>query len=84
MLNLQPKRIHKVIFKNIDNTTLDNIRNRQGNILTNLKDIVEEIYIQQSKFNQPAIPTCYYQPNHDQNCICDTRQYPWHDLNGFS
>jgi hypothetical protein len=40
-LNLQPKRIHKVIFKNTDNTTLDSIKDRQGNILTNPKDIAE-------------------------------------------
>jgi hypothetical protein len=33
-LNLQPKRIHKVIFKNVENTSLDSIKDRQGNILT--------------------------------------------------
>jgi hypothetical protein len=33
-LNLQPKRIHKIIFKNTENTTLDSIKDRQGNILT--------------------------------------------------
>jgi hypothetical protein len=83
ILNLQPKRIHKVIFKNTENTVLDSIRDRQGNILTNPKDIAEEIYIQQSILNQPAIPTCHHQPNHNQNCVCGVRQYPWHDLNGF-
>jgi gluconate kinase len=82
-LNLQPKRIHKVIFKNTKNTTLDSIKDRQGNILTNPKDIAEEIYIQQSILNQPATPTCHHQPNHDQNCVCGVRQYPWHDLDGF-
>jgi hypothetical protein len=82
-LNLQPKRIHKIIFKNTENTTLDCIKNRQGNILTNLEDIVEEIYIQQSILNQPAIPTCRHQPNHELNCTCEVRQYPWHDLDGF-
>jgi hypothetical protein len=41
-LNLQPKRIHKVIFKNTENTTLDSIKDRQGNILTNPEDIAEE------------------------------------------
>jgi hypothetical protein len=56
-LNLQLKRIHKVIFKNTENTTLDIIQDRQGNILTNPKDIAEEIYIQQSILNQPSIPT---------------------------
>jgi hypothetical protein len=82
-LNLQPKRIHKVIFKNIDNTTLDSIKERQGNILTNPEDIVEEIYIQQSILNQPAIPTCHHQPTHNRECVCSVRQYPWHDLNRF-
>jgi hypothetical protein len=82
-LNLQPKRIHKVIFKNLENTTLDSIQDRQGNILTNPKDIAEEIYIQQSILNQLAIPTCYHQPNHDPECVCEVRQYPWHDLDGF-
>jgi hypothetical protein len=75
-LNLQPKRIHKVIFKNMENTTLDSIQDRQGNILTNLQDIAKEIYIQQSILNQPAIPTCYHQPNHNPDCICGVRQYP--------
>jgi hypothetical protein len=28
ILNLQPKRIHKVIFKNTENTTLDSIKDR--------------------------------------------------------
>jgi hypothetical protein len=82
-LNLQPKRIHKAIFKNTENTTLDSIKDRQNNILTNPKDIAEEIYIQQSILNQPTIPTCYHQPNHDEKCVCGVRQYPWHDLNGF-
>jgi exonuclease III len=75
-LNLQPRRIHKVIFKNIENTTLDSIKDRQNNILTNPKDIAEEIYIQQSILNQPAIPTCYHQPNYDEKCLCGVRQYP--------
>jgi hypothetical protein len=82
-LNLQPKRIHKVIIKNTENTTLDSIKDRQNNILTNSKDIAEEIYIQQSILNQPTIPTCYHQPNHNPECVCGVRQYPWHDLNGY-
>jgi hypothetical protein len=82
-LNLQPKRIHKVIFKNTDNTTLDSIGDRQGIILTNPEDIAEEIYIQQSILNQPATPTCHHQPTHNQECVCGVRQYPWHDLSGF-
>jgi hypothetical protein len=72
--------MHKVIFKNTKNTTLDSIKDRQGNVLTNPKDIAEEIYIQQSMLNQPATPTYHHQPNHDQNCVCGV---PCHDLNGF-
>ena len=50
-LNLQPKRIHKVIFKSTENTTLDSIKDKQGNILTNREGIAIEIYIQQSILN---------------------------------
>jgi hypothetical protein len=82
-LNLQPKRIHKFIFKNTENTTLDSIKDRQGNILTYPEDIAVEIYIQQSILNQPATPTCHHQPNHDSKCVCGVWQYPWHDLDGF-
>jgi hypothetical protein len=41
------------------------------------------MHIQQSHINKPTIPTCYYQPNHQQNCTCTVRQYPWHDLDGY-
>ena len=61
----------------------NSIQDRQGNILTNPKDFTEEIYIQQSILNQPAIPTCYHQPNHDPECVCGVRQYPWHNLDRF-
>jgi hypothetical protein len=72
-----------VIFKNTDNTTLHSIKDREGNILTNLEDIVEEIYIQQSILNQPATPTYHHQPTHNHECVCGVRQYLWHDLSGF-
>jgi hypothetical protein len=67
----------------MENTILDSIKDKQGNILINPEDIAEEIYIQQSILNQPTIPTCYYQPNHNPECVCGVRQYPWHDLDGF-
>jgi hypothetical protein len=67
----------------MENTMLDNIEDRQANILINPKDIAEEIYIQQSILNQPAISTCYHQPNHDPKCVCRDRKYPRHDLDGF-
>ena len=83
ILNLQPKRIYKVIFKNTENITLDCLKDRQENILTNLEDIAEEIHIQQSILNQLATPTCHHQTTHGHECICGVRQYPWHDLDGF-
>jgi hypothetical protein len=83
ILNLQPKRIHKIIFKNTNNTISDNLRDRQGNILTNLEDIAQEIHTQQSILNQFVIPTCYHKPDHHKTCTCGVRQYPWHDLNSF-
>ena len=61
----------------------DSIKDKQGNILTNLEDITKEIYIQQSILNQPATLTCHHQPNHDPNCICGIIQYPCHNLNKF-
>ena len=67
----------------MENTTLDSIQDRQGNILTNPNDIAEEIYIQQSILNQPTIPTCYHQSNYNSECVCRVRQYSQHDLNGF-
>ena len=75
-LNLQPKRIHKVLFKNTENTTLDNIRDRQGNILTNPEDIAKEIFIQHSILNQSFTPACPHQPTHDRECICGVKTIP--------
>ena len=83
-LNLQPKRIYIVIFQNTDNTTLDSMKDRQGNILTNLEDIAEEIHIQQLILNQPATPTCHHQTTHNCKCICAVRQYFWHNLSRFT
>jgi hypothetical protein len=47
-------------------------------------DIATEIHRQQSFINRPTIPTCLYQPDYYINCTCDVRQYPWHDLVGFT
>jgi hypothetical protein len=30
------------------------------------------------------VPTCYYQPDHDPDCMCRVRQYPWHDIIGYT
>jgi hypothetical protein len=58
----------------MENTTLDSIRDKQGNILTNLEDIAKEIYIQQSIFNQPFILACHHQPIHDRGEILQILQ----------
>ena len=42
-----------------------------------------EMHIQKFHINKPTIPICYYQPNHQKNCTCVVRQYPWHDLDGY-
>ena len=42
-----------------------------------------EIHIQQSHINKPTIPTCYYQLDHQQQCICSIRKYPWHNLDRY-
>ena len=55
----------------------------QSNILTSLKDIANEIHIQQSISNRPTVPTCHFLPNHLPQCTCGVRQYPWHDIEGF-
>jgi hypothetical protein len=39
--------------------------------------------MQQSITNKPVVSTCYYQPDHDPECTCGVRQYPWHNLNEF-
>ena len=40
--------------------------------------------MQQSISNRLTVPTCHYQPDHPQHCLCGIRQYPWHDLNGYT
>jgi exonuclease III len=78
-----PKKINNKVFKNQDTPSLDCIRDRNNNILTSAEDIAYEIHIQQSISNRPTVPTCYYQPEHTNNCTCGVKQYPWHDLDGF-
>ena len=52
-------------------------------MLINPEDIANEIHIQQTLSNKPAVPTCYYLPIHPPKCTCAVRQYPWHDLKGL-
>ena len=63
---------------------MDCITDKHNNILTNPVDIANEIHKQQSISNRPTVPTCYYQPEHTPTCTCSVRQYPWHDLTGFT
>ena len=55
-----------------------------NNILTNPEEIAHEIYVQQSISNMPTVPTCHYQPDHPQRYTCGVRQYPWHDIDGYT
>jgi hypothetical protein len=40
-----PQKINKKVFQDNDTSTLDSIIDRYNNILTNLENIVQEIYI---------------------------------------
>ena len=79
-----PKKINKKIFKENELSPLDCIIDKYNNILTNPEDVAQEIHTQQSISNKPTVPTCNYQPHHAQNCTCGVRQYPWHDLHGYT
>jgi hypothetical protein len=57
---------------------------RNNNIITHPNDIAKEIYAQQSITNKPIVPTYYYQHDHDSVCTCGVRQYPWHDIIGYT
>jgi hypothetical protein len=84
MYEKSPKKINRKVFKHSETSPLDSITDRQNNILTNPEDIAKEIYIQQSISNRPIVPTCYYHNIHPPHCTCGVRQYPWHDLEGFT
>jgi hypothetical protein len=84
MYEKSPKKINRKVFKHSETSPLDSITDRQNNILTNPEEIAKEIYIQQSISNRPTVPTCHYQTIHPPYCTCSVRQYPWHDLDGFT
>ena len=79
-----PKQINRKVFKTIDTPPLDSLIDNHNNILTHLDDIATKIHRQQSLINRPIIPTCLYQPDYHIHCTCVVRQYPWHDLVGFT
>ena len=62
-----PKRINRKIFKNLESLPLDCITDRNNNILTNPKDIANEIHIQQTLSKKLAVSTCYYLSKHPLN-----------------
>jgi hypothetical protein len=72
------------VFKATDTPPLDSLLDRNNNILTHPDDIAHEIYRQQSTTNKPTVPTCHYQPDHDLDCTCGVRQYPWHDITSYT
>ena len=79
-----PKKVNMKIFKHSETSPLDSIIDRQNNILTSPEDIAKEIHMQQSISNRPTVSTCAHQTTHPQHCTCSVRQYPWHDLDGFT
>ena len=84
LYNIAPKIINHKIFKHNDTPLLKSLLDCNNYILTNPKDIANEIYTQQSIINKSIIRICYHQPDHDPECICRVCQYFWHDLNGFT
>ena len=84
MYKKSPKIINRRVFKNSETSPLHSIFDRHNNILTNPADIASEIYTQQSISNRPTVPTCHYQNTHLPHCTCGVRQYPWHDLDGYT
>ena len=84
MYETNPKKINRKVFKNSETSSLDSLIDRQNNILTSPEDIAQEIHIQQFISNRPTIPTWHYQNTHQPHCTCSVRQYPWHDLEGFT
>ena len=84
MYKKNPKKINRKVFKHSETSPLDSITDRHNQILTNLEDIAKEIYIQQSINNRPTVPTCKYLNTHPPYCTCGVRQYPLHDLEGFT
>ena len=84
MYEKNPKKINRKVFKNSATSPLDSIIDRQNNILTSPEDIAQKIHTQQSIGNRPTVPTCHYQNTHQPHYTCSVRQYPWHDLEGFT
>jgi hypothetical protein len=54
---------------------LDSLMDLENNIITHPTDIADEIFLQQSKINAPTVKNCNHQPQHQQNCTCQVRQY---------
>jgi hypothetical protein len=79
LINIKPKQGNKTIFRNSDNPPpppLDSLMDLEHNIITHPIDIVDEIFLQQSKINAPTVKTYNHQPQHQPNCTCQVRQYP--------
>src|ERR1700737_984871 len=84
MYEKNPKKINRKVFKNTEASSLDSITDRQNNILTNHENIASKIYTQQFINNRPIVLTCQHQNTHPLHCTCGVRQYPWHDLEGYT
>ena len=84
LINQKSKKGNKTIFNTTDNSTLDSLLDCNNNIFTHPSDISNEIFIQQSLTNAPTVTNCQYQTSQPPTCTCNIRQYPWHDISGFT
>jgi len=83
LLNIKPKTIHKKIFHPTIESSLDCIKNAQGDILTNPQYIANEIYYTQQTSFQRQAPLCSDPIDHPSTCQCAVRKYPWHTHDGI-
>ena len=86
LINRKFKKGNKAIFHNIDNPTLDNLFNKNNNILTHPIDISTKLFIQQSPPSAPTISNYQYLHTHTHThstYTCYIRQYSLKDITGF-
>lgn len=84
LFNIKFKYIHQKICKPQHASPFDSIWHQHNNISTNLLDITQELYIQQSIISNPMVPTYYHQSNHPIHYTCVVCYYPWHDVDSFT
>jgi hypothetical protein len=83
-LQAKPRRIHKRIFADTGSSKLDYLKCHNGALATTSEEIVTELHNQESKIFRRTAPLCTHPHIHNNRCTCAARQYPWHDLDGFT